>query len=279
VSGGPAALRLGPHTLPLGGRTLIMGIVNVTPDSFYERHHGLDASLGRAREQAEAGADVLDVGGQTAQVGPELPVAEEIARVREVVAGAAELGLPVSVDTYRAPVADAACRAGAVLVNDHTGFSDPELPSVAADHGAGVVCAHYRGAPRTNPSRTYDVSVDEVQRALADRREAALAAGVADDAILLDPCFGFGKSTASDLALLAALDRLSGLGAPVLAAVSHKEFTADATGLSEDDLRGTLAAAVLATRAGAAMLRLHDVAELVPVLRLADAVRAAAEEA
>jgi dihydropteroate synthase len=279
VSGGPAALRLGPHTLPLGGRTLVMGIVNVTPDSFYERHHGLDASLRRAREQAGAGADVLDVGGQTAQVGTELPVAEEIVRVREVVAGAAELGLPVSIDTYRAPVADAACRAGAVLVNDHTGFSDPELPSVAADHGAAVVCAHYRGAPRTNPSRTYVVSVDDVQRALADRREAALAAGVAEDAILLDPCFGFGKSTASDLALLAALDRLRGLGAPLLAAVSHKEFTADATGLSEDDLRGTLAAAVLAARAGAAMLRLHDVAELVPVLRLADAVRAAAEEA
>jgi dihydropteroate synthase len=222
---------------------------------------------------------VLDVGGQTAQVGTELPVAEEIARVREVVAGAAELGLPVSIDTYRAPVADAACRAGAVLVNDHTGFSDPELPSVAADHGAAVVCAHYRGAPRTNPSRAYDVSVDDVRQTLADRREAALAAGVAEDAILLDPCFGFGKSTASDLALLAALDRLRGLGAPLLAAVSHKEFTADATGLSEDDLRGTLAAAVLAARAGAAMLRLHDVAELVPVLRLADAVRAAAEEA
>jgi dihydropteroate synthase len=279
VSSGTAALRLGPHTLPLGGRTLIMGIVNATPDSFYERHHGLDASLRRARAQAAAGADVLDVGGQTAQVGAELPVAEEIARVREVVAGAAELGVPVSIDTYRAPVADAACRAGAVLVNDHTGFSDPELPSVAADHGAGVVCAHYRGAPRTNPSRTYDVSVDEVQRALAARREAALAAGVAADAILLDPCFGFGKSTESDLALLATLDRLRGLGAPVLAAVSHKEFTADATGLSEDDLRGTLAAAVLAARAGAAMLRLHDVAEVVPVLRLADAVRAAAEEA
>jgi dihydropteroate synthase len=279
VSGGPAALRLGPHMLPLGGRTLVMGIVNATPDSFYERHDGLDASLRRAREQAEVGADVLDVGGQTAQVGPELPVAEEIARVREVVAGAAELGLPVSIDTYRAPVADAACRAGAVLVNDHTGFSDPELPAVAADHGAAVVCAHYRGAPRTNPSRTYDVSVDEVRQALSDRREAALAAGVAEDAILLDPCFGFGKSTASDLALLAALDRLRGLGAPLLAAVSHKEFTADATGLREDDLRGTLAAAVLAARAGAAMLRLHDVAELVPVLRLADAVRAAAQEA
>jgi dihydropteroate synthase len=281
VSGGPVRLRLGPHSLPLGGRTLVMGIVNATPDSFYDRgrHHGLEASLGRAREQAEAGADVLDIGGQTAQVGPEVPVAEEIARVREVVAGAADLGLPVSIDTYRAPVADAACRAGAVLVNDHTGFSDPQILAVAAAHGAGVVCADYRGAPRSNPSRIYDVSVAEVEQALAERRAAALAAGIPEDGILLDPCFGFGKSTASDLALLAAIERLRGLGAPILAAVSHKEFTADATGLPEDDLRGTLAAAVLAARAGAAMLRLHDLAELVPVLRLADAVRVATEEA
>jgi dihydropteroate synthase len=258
-----------------------MGIVNATPDSFYDRgrHHGLEASLRRAREQAEAGADVLDIGGQTAQAGPELPVAEEIARVREVVAGAARLGLPVSIDTYRAAVADEACRAGAVLVNDHTGFSDPDLLAVAAAHGAAVVCAHYRGAPRTTRSRSYDVGVEEVEHSLAGRREAALAAGIPEDAILLDPCFGFGKSTASDLALLAALGRLRGVGAPVLAAVSHKEFTADATGLTEDDLRGTLAAAVLAARAGAAMLRLHDVAEIVPVLRLADAVRAAGEEA
>jgi dihydropteroate synthase len=280
VSGGTARLRLGPHSLPLGRRTLVMGIVNATPDSFYDRgrHHGLEASLARARELAEAGADVLDIGGQTAQVGKELPVADEIARVRDVVAGAAELGLPVSIDTYRASVADAACRAGAVLVNDHTGFSDPELLPVAAAHGVGVVCAHYRGSPRSNPSRTYDVSVDEVERNLAARRESALAAGIASDAILLDPCFGFGKSTASDVAVLAAIGRLRGLGAPLLAAVSHKEFTADATGLAEEDLRGTLAAAVLAARAGAAMLRLHDVAELVPVLRLADAVRAAAEE-
>jgi dihydropteroate synthase len=163
-----------------------------------------------------------------------------------------------------------------VLVNDYTGFSDPALPALAARAGCGVVCAHYRGRPRTNASRSYDISVDEVEQALAARRAEALEAGVGAGSLLLDPCLGFGKSTASDLALMAHLDRLRGLGSPLLVACSHKEFTADATGLAEEDLRGTLAAAVLAARAGAAMLRLHDVAEIAPALRLADAVRLAA---
>src|SRR4051794_21707545 len=254
-----------------------MGILNATPDSFYDRgrHFGLEAGLARARALVAAGADLVDVGGQTGQIGEELPARHEIARVEELIAGVAALGVPVSVDTYRAEVAEAALNAGAVLVNDYTGFHDPELPAVAAAHGAGVVCAHYRGRPRSNASRSYEVSVEEVERTLVERREQALAAGVAEDAIVLDPCFGFGKSTASDLALLAQLERLARLPAPLLAACSHKEFTADATGLAENDLRGTLAAAVLAARAGAAIVRLHDVAEIVPALRLADAVRRA----
>jgi dihydropteroate synthase len=268
-------LRLGRYELPLGQRTLVMGILNATPDSFYDqgRHYGPEASLARARELVAAGADVIDVGGQTGQMGELVPVEEEIRRVCEVIPPVAALGVPVSVDTFRAPVARAAVEAGAVLVNDYTGFGDPEIPAVAAEAGVGVVCAHYRGRPRSNPSRSYDVSLEEVAAALAARRDQALAAGVGEDAILLDPCFGFGKSTASDLALLAGLRRLRELGSPLLAAVSHKEFTADASGLEEADLRGTLTAAVLAARDGAEMLRLHDVAEIAPALRLADAVR------
>jgi dihydropteroate synthase len=274
-------LVLGGYRLPLGGRTLVMGILNATPDSFYDRgrHFGGEASLRRARELVAAGADIVDVGGQTGQRGGELPVAEELARVVGVVEAVAALGVPVSVDTYRAPVADAALAAGAVMVNDYTGFADPELPAVAAAHAAALVCAHYRGRPRSNPSRSYDVGVDEVERALLRCRDVARAAGVDEHALLLDPCFGFGKTTASDLALLAALPRLRRHGTPLLAAVSHKEFTADATGLPEDDLRGTLAAAVLAAAGGAAVLRLHDVREVVPVLRLADAWRAASDGA
>jgi dihydropteroate synthase len=272
-------LRLGSHELPLGGRTLVMGILNATPDSFYDqgRHYRPDAALARARELVEGGADVIDIGGQTGQVGQEIPVEEEIRRVCEVIPKVAALGVAVSVDTYRAPVARAAIEAGAVLVNDYTGFADPQVPAVAAAAGVGLVCAHYHGRPRSNPSRSYEVSVDQVVESLASRRQQALGAGVGEESILLDPCFGFGKSTASDISLMAAIPLLRRLGAPLLVAVSHKEFTADQTGLEESDLRGTLAAAVLAARDGAEMVRLHDVAEIAPALRLADAVRNARE--
>jgi dihydropteroate synthase len=272
-------LALGRYRLPLGRRTLVMGIVNANPDSFYDRgrHAGTERASARARELIEQGADIIDVGGQTGQRGEELPVATEIDRIRPVVQELASLGVPLSVDTYRAEVADAVLAVGAVLVNDYTGFSDPDLPGVAARHGAGVVCAHYRGAPRSNASRSYTVSVDEVEDVLRARLQQALDAGVPRESLLADPCFGFGKSTASDLALVAALPRLRALGAALLAACSHKEFTADATGLPEDDLRGTLAAAVLCAQGGADVLRLHDVGEIVPALRLVDAVRAEAE--
>jgi dihydropteroate synthase len=273
-------LALGRYRLPVGGRTLVMGIVNANADSFYDRgrHAGTERAVARARELIEQGADIVDVGGQTGQRGEEISCAVEIDRIRPVVEQLVELGTPISVDTYRAEVADAVLAVGAVLVNDYTGFFDAALPAVAATRGAGLVCAHYRGAPRSNPSRSYAVSVAEVRRELALRRETALAAGVNESSLLLDPCFGFGKDTASDVALVAAIGELASLGSPVLAACSHKEFTADATGLEEHDLRGTLAAAVLCARAGAAVLRLHDVGEVVPAIRLADAVRLAAAE-
>jgi dihydropteroate synthase len=272
-------LALGRYRLPLGRRTLVMGIVNANPDSFYDRgrHAGTERAGARARALIEQGADIIDVGGQSGQRGEEVPVATEVDRIRPVVKELAPLGIPLSVDTYRAEVADAVLAVGAVLVNDYTGFYDKELPAVAARHGAGVVCAHYRGAPRSNPPRSYGVSVDEVEDVLRARLEQALEAGVDAHSLLVDPCFGFGKDTETDLALLAALPRLRTLDAALLAACSHKEFTADATGLPEDDLRGTLAAAVLCARGGADVLRLHDVGEIVPALRLVDAVRAEAE--
>jgi dihydropteroate synthase len=271
-------LVLGRYRLPLGGRTLVMGIVNANPDSFYRGgwHSGTENAVDRARVLVADGADIIDVGGQTGQRGAEIATTLEISRIVPVVRHIVELGVPVSVDTYRAEVADAALAAGAVLINDYTGFWDPEVPRVAARHGAGLVCAHYRGAPRSNASRSYAVSVDEVEDELGKCRAEALAAGVDEVSLLVDPCFGFGKDTTSDIALLAALPRLRALGSPLLAACSHKEFTADATGLEESDLRGTLAAAVLCARAGADVLRLHDVEEIAPVLRLADAIRLAA---
>ena len=268
-----ATLALGGHRLPLGGPTLLMGIVNNTPDSFYElgRHDGVDVAVAHGRRLLAAGAHVLDVGGQTGQVGREIEVAEETARVVPVVEALRDAC--VSVDTYRAPVARAGLAAGASFVNDYTGGYDPDLAGVVAEAGAGLVITHYRGRPRSNPSRSYEGTVDEVLGFLEAAAAKAVAAGVGERSILVDPGLGFGKSTRLDLALLRDLDRLLALGFPVLLACSHKEVTADASGLPEHDLRGTAVAAALAARAGVAMLRLHDIEELAPAVRLADAVR------
>ncbi|MEO9177263.1 MAG: dihydropteroate synthase, partial [Gaiellales bacterium] len=139
-------LVLGRYRLPLDARTLVLGIVNANPDSFYDqgRHAGTERAVARARGLIAEGDDIIDVGGQTGQRGEEVSVVQEIDRIRPVVEQLAALGTPVSVDTYRAEVADAVLAAGAVLVNDYTGFFDPELPVVAARHRAGLVCAHYR---------------------------------------------------------------------------------------------------------------------------------------
>ena len=271
----PRELVLGRHRLSLGGPTRVMGIVNNTPDSFYDggRHVGVEAAAAHGRSLLAAGADVLDVGGQTGQVGDEIAPELEIARVVPVIEALRDAC--VSVDTYRAAVAEAALGAGASFVNDYTGGHDPALAGVVAAAGAGLVVTHYRGRPRATPSRSYEGTVDDVLRFLEAAAARAVAAGVGERSVLVDPGFGFGKSTRLDLALMRDLDRVRALGFPVLAAVSHKEFTADASGLPEDALLGTATAAALAARAGVAMLRLHDVAELVPVLRLADAIRTA----
>lgn len=268
----PGGLHLRDHVFP-DGRTLVMGIVNNTPDSFYDRgaHFGAGPAVAHARSLLAEGADLVDVGGQTGRVGPEVAVAEEIARVVPVVRGLA--GACVAVDTYRAPVAEAALDAGASLINDVTGGHDPQLAPAVAAAGAGLVVTHYRGSPRSNPSRSYEGTVDDVLDELSSAAERALAAGVHRRSLLVDPGFGFGKSTRLDLALLRDLHRVAALGFPVLAAPSHKEFTADAIGGREEDLAGTAAAAALATRAGARVVRLHDVRALRGVVDLAAAVR------
>jgi dihydropteroate synthase len=269
------SLRLGSHVFTPGTRTLVMGIVNNTPDSFYDggAHYGVDAAAAHGRTLLADGADVLDIGGQTGQIGTEIAVEAEIERVVPIIERLVDAC--VSVDTYRSAVAAAALAAGASFVNDYTGGFDPDLAGVVADAGAGagLVVTHYRGRPRSNPSRSYDGSVDEVLRELEAKVAHATDAGVAADRILVDPGFGFGKSTRLDLILLRDLERVKSLGFPVLVACSHKEFTADATGAAEHDLTPTIAAAVLASRAGVAMVRLHDVAECRPAIALADAVR------
>src|SRR6185437_8405205 len=217
-------LRLAHRSLPLDGPPCMMGIVNVTPDSFYDRGATAapDAAVARGLELVRAGAGIVDVGGMTAQPGRVLSEDEEIDRVAGVVAALrARLDVPISIDTYRARVADAALRAGADIVNDHTGLTDPDMAATIAGHRAGLVVTHLSIAPKQVQEGRHAVPVDDIAEFLVTRADAARAAGVDADAILVDPGLGFGKDTATDLRTLAELPRLSLLGYPLLLAPSH----------------------------------------------------------
>ena len=256
----------------------MMGIVNVTPDSFYDRGLTADpaAAVARGIQLVAAGAGMIDVGGMTAQPGRVLSEDEEIARIAPVVrALRAAVDVPISVDTYRAGVADAALRAGADLVNDHTGLSDPGLAAAVAGHGAGIVVTHLSLAPKQAQTGRHAVSVDEIAAFLVERADRARAAGIGADAILVDPGLGFGKDTGTDLQTLAELPRLAGLGYPLLLAPSHKEVTAEPLGLDESALEGTAAVVALAAYLGAAVLRVHDLPFMGHVARMAWLVQAA----
>jgi len=254
-------LRFAHRSLALDGPPCMMGILNVTPDSFYDK--GMTASperaIARGVELAAAGAGILDIGGMTAQPGDVLLEDEEIARVEPVVRELRrQLDLPISIDTYRAGVADAALQAGADLVNDHTGLSDPAMAATLARHGAGLVVTHLGLQPKQVQSGRRAVTIDDIARFLVERAAAARSAGVAADAILIDPGLGFGKDTATDLRTLRELPRLAGLGYPLLLAPSHKEVTAEPLGIDESALEGTAAVVAVAAYVGVAVLRVHD---------------------
>src|SRR6185437_13585208 len=208
-------------------------------DGHRQRHAGLVLRPGR---HVGAGAGIVDVGGMTAQPGRILGEDEEIARVEGVVSALrAQLDVPISIDTYRARVADAALRAGADIVNDHTGLTDPEMAATIAAHGAGLVVTHLSLEPKQPQTARHTVTVDDIAEFLVVRAEAAIAAGVDPAAILVDPGLGFGKDTATDLRTLDDLPRLAALGYPLLLAPSHKEVTAEPLGLEEASMEGTAA--------------------------------------
>ena len=212
-------LRLAHRSLALDGPPCMMGILNVTPDSFYDQGMTAtaDRAIARGLELAAAGAGIVDVGGMTAQPGRVLSEDEEIARVEPVVrALRAALDIPISIDTYRAGVAAAALEAGADLVNDHTGLSDPALAATIARHRAGLVVTHLGLAPKQAQTKRHAVDVADIARFLQERAAAARAAGIGADAILVDPGLGFGKDTATDLRdpAGAAAPRRPGLSAP-----------------------------------------------------------------
>lgn len=259
--------------LTLGQRTLIMGILNVTPDSFSDggRYNRVDAALRHAEEMLEAGADIIDIGGESTRPGFQ-PVGqeEELERVLPVIEGLRrELPqAPISVDTYKAEVARQALEAGAHIINDIWGCKkEPEMAHVAARYGCPLILMHNR------PERRYERFVEEVKADLLASVALAKAAGVKDDQIWLDPGIGFAKTGEDNLVLMSHLDELCALGYPVLLGTSRKKFIRDTLQLPvEDVVEGTAATVALGIAQGCQIVRVHDVASIARTARMCDAV-------
>ncbi len=272
-------LRAKALEIPLGSHVLIMGVLNVTPDSFSDGGRFLDP--GAAVAQAEAlvaqGADLIDLGAESSRPGSE-PVdeTEELRRLMPVIeALAPRVAVPLSIDTTKARVAQRALDAGACIVNDISALRfDPDMARVVATTGAGVVLMHMQGTPQTmQRTPQYDDVVSEVRAFLAARMAAAREAGIRPDQILLDPGFGFGKTVTHNLTLLARLDELAALGRPVVAGVSRKAFIGQILAREVGDrLMGTAAAVALAVERGARLVRVHDVGAIRDVVRMTEAV-------
>jgi dihydropteroate synthase len=255
---------LGPHRYDVTHRALVMGILNRTPDSFFDRGcwFALDDLLARADDLVAEGADVLDVGGVKAGPGPEVSEAEELDRVVPVVeALRARVGVPVSADTWRASVAKAAFAAGAVVGNDISGFADPDYLGVAAAAGASVVATHIRLAPRVpDPAPRYEDVVSEVTGFLRERAARAEAAGIPSERVILDAGLDLGKTAAQSLALLRASSTLAGLGHPLLLSASNKRFLGTLLDLDVGERSAaTVAATALGVAGGCRIVRAHDV--------------------
>jgi dihydropteroate synthase len=256
---------------------LVMGVVNVTPDSFSDGGAWLDpeAAVAHGHDLARQGADILDIGGESTRPGAEpVGAAEELRRVLPVLEGLAVAGPRLSIDTSKAAVAEAALRAGATIVNDVTALrGDPAMAALLAQNHCDVCLMHMLGEPRTmQRDPRYDDVVDDVKAFLSARLELAVAQGIAEERIWLDPGIGFGKTVAHNLELLRRLHELVGLGRPLVVGTSRKSFLGTLTGRGPHDrVPATIATNVLALAAGARIFRVHDVAEVRDALVVAAA--------
>ncbi len=266
------------HPLPAAlarGRPLVMGVLNVTPDSFSDggQFYGPAEATERARRMLAEGADILDVGAEsTRPYGGAQPVSaeEEWRRLRQVLPAVLELGVPVSVDTMKAAIATRALALGAAIVNDVWGLRrDPGMADAVAKHGAGVVVMHNR--------ETVEPAIDivaDIEAFFAHSLKLADHAGIARDRIVLDPGIGFGKTAEQSIAVLSRLERLKAFGLPLLVGLSRKRFIASISPSEPDQrLGGSIAGNVLAVLSGAAIVRVHDVAETIQALRVVAAIR------
>ena len=255
----------------------LIGIVNVTPDSFSDGGRFLDPrrAIDHGAELLAEGAQILDIGGESTRPGAApVGVEEELRRVLPVVAALASEGATVSIDTVKAEVAAAALEAGATIVNDVTALGDPEMAPLCAETGAEVILMHMQGTPRTMQLQPrYGDVVEDVKAFLAERVELAVGAGVERGRIFLDPGIGFGKTQEHNLELLRRLGELRELGRPIVLGTSRKAFIGSLTGREvEARLGGSIASGVLGISAGADLLRVHDVAATHEALRVADAI-------
>lgn len=260
-------------------RPRVMGIVNVTPDSFSDggEHATVDAAVAHALRLAEEGADILDIGGESTRPGAnDVSVEDELRRVIPVIEGLSKAtSLPISIDTSKPEVMRAAVAAGAGMINDVYALRRDGALDAAAELGVPVVLMHMLGEPRSmQDAPDYDDVVADVHRFLAERIFAAEMSGIPKKRIVVDPGFGFGKTTAHNLALLAQLERFSDLGVPVLAGLSRKRTIGELTGRDDphDRVHGSVAAHVIAAQRGAKLLRVHDVAATVDALKVWNAV-------
>jgi len=267
----------------LGLRPLVMGVLNVTPDSFSDggRYTDLETALERARQMVREGADIIDVGGESTRPGAEpVSLEEELRRVIPVVeAIGGELDVPLSVDTYKAQVAQGALKAGAVMVNDVSGLRfSPDMAKVVADNGAYVVVMHMKGTPRDMQKNPYyqDV-VGEVKAFFRERLDYLASQGVDLNKVILDPGIGFGKGLEDNLALVREIPSFLDLGRPILVGPSRKSFIGQVLGLPlEERLEGTLAVVAVAAFLGATLVRVHDVLAARRVVDMAWALRGSA---
>ncbi len=273
---------LAPGLVSTPARTLVMGIVNVTPDSFSDggRFETHEAAIGKALEMDASGADIIDIGGESTRPGS-MPVAEteELRRVIPVIEKLrGRIRAAISIDTTKPAVASEALDAGAVILNDVRGFhGDPALPAEAASRGAAAVLMHMKGEPRTmQASPIYADLFGEITLYLREGLSSAESAGIPAGKVVLDPGIGFGKTVGHNLEIIRGLGRFLGLGCPILLGPSRKSFIGAVLGLGVDDrLEGTSAAVAAGILNGARVVRVHDAKEMVRVARLADAIKSA----
>jgi dihydropteroate synthase len=263
----------------LSDRTLVMGVLNATPDSFSDggMFTDVESAVSRGVAMAAEGADIIDIGGESTRPGAEaVSAAGEMERVIPVIKGlSGKISIPVSIDTSKAEVADAAMKAGAHIINDVSGLGDPAMADVVRQTGAGLVIMHMKGTPRTMQDEpVYKDVVAEVGAFLRERVEAAVRAGIPAEHMVVDPGIGFGKTLEHNVELLRALDKISAMAQrPLLLGVSRKRFIGAITGREvHDRLAGSLAAAAFGIQRGARIIRVHDVKESCDIARMIDKV-------